>query len=78
MGLVQNSNFDPRKGSLLGIGNTWWFRDPHLRKARKLRVEFPGAIHHAMNHEDRREPIFQDDTDRERFLATLGAMTLNH
>lgn len=25
-----------------------------------------------MNRGDRREPIFQDDADRERFLATLG------
>ncbi|MBI4557404.1 MAG: transposase [Candidatus Hydrogenedentes bacterium] len=40
--------------------------------ARKLRVQYPGAIYHVMNRGDRREPIFQDDTDRERFLATLG------
>ena len=40
--------------------------------ARKLRVEYPGAIYHVMNRGDRREPIFQDDKDREFFLATLG------
>ncbi len=40
--------------------------------ARKLRVEYPGAIYHLMNRGDRREPIFRDDEDRERFLATLG------
>ena len=40
--------------------------------ARKLRVEYPGAIYHLMNRGDRREPIFQDDADRERFLQTLG------
>ena len=40
--------------------------------ARKLRVEYPGAIYHVMNRGDRREPIFQDDEDRQRFLATLG------
>ncbi len=40
--------------------------------ARKLRVEYPGAIYHVMNRGDRREPIFQDDQDRERFLETLG------
>jgi len=40
--------------------------------ARKLRVEYPGAIYHVMNRGDRREPIFKDDADRERFLATLG------
>jgi len=40
--------------------------------ARKLRVEYPGAIYHAMNRGDRREEIFKDDKDRERFLETLG------
>src|SRR5262245_3799097 len=40
--------------------------------ARKLRVEYPGAIYHVMNRGDRRDTIFQDDTDRQRFLETLG------
>jgi REP element-mobilizing transposase RayT len=40
--------------------------------ARKLRVEYPGAIYHVMNRGDRREPIFKDDVDRYRFIATLG------
>jgi REP element-mobilizing transposase RayT len=40
--------------------------------ARKLRVEYAGAIYHVMNRGDRREPIFRDDEDRKRFLATLG------
>ena len=40
--------------------------------ARKLRVEYPGAIYHLMNRGDRREPIFGDDEDRQRFLDTLG------
>ena len=40
--------------------------------ARKLRLEYPGAIYHVMNRGDRREPIFQDDRDRTRFLETLG------
>ena len=39
---------------------------------RKLRIEYPGAIYHVINRGDRREDIFKDDTDRERFLATLG------
>jgi len=39
--------------------------------ARKLRVEYPGAIYHVMNRGDRREPIFRDDADRKRFLETL-------
>ena len=40
--------------------------------ARKLRVQYPGAIYHAMNRGDRREPIFSDDDDRQLYLATLG------
>jgi len=40
--------------------------------ARKLRVQYPGAIYHVMNRGDRREPIFNDDADRETFLKTLG------
>jgi REP element-mobilizing transposase RayT len=40
--------------------------------ARKLRIEYPGAIYHVMNRGDRQEPIFIDETDRERFLHTLG------
>lgn len=44
--------------------------------ARKLRVEYPGAIYHVMNRGDRREPIFQDDADRHRFLETLGEICL--
>jgi len=40
--------------------------------ARKLRVEYPGAIYHVMNRGDRREVIFEDDQDRRGFLAALG------
>ncbi|HEV2331391.1 MAG TPA: transposase [Verrucomicrobiae bacterium] len=40
--------------------------------ARKLRIEYPGAIYHVMNRGDRREPIFKDDQDRRGFLAALG------
>jgi putative transposase len=39
---------------------------------RKLRLEYPGAIYHVMNRGDRREDIFKDDRDRQRFLSTLG------
>src|SRR5213082_1852069 len=39
--------------------------------ARKLRVQYPGAIYHLMNRGDRREEIFCDDYDRRRFLETL-------
>ena len=44
--------------------------------ARKLRLQYPGAIYHVMNRGDRREPIFKDDTDRQRFLETLGETCL--
>lgn len=40
--------------------------------ARKLRIQFPGAIYHAMSRGDRREDIFRDDLDREAFLQTLA------
>lgn len=40
--------------------------------ARKLRIQYPGAIYHVMNRGDRREPIFNDDTDRHLFLKTLS------
>ena len=38
--------------------------------ARKLRIQYPGAIYHVMNRGDRREAIFADDADRERLLET--------
>jgi len=40
--------------------------------ARKLRIQYPGAIYHVMNRGDRREAIVRDDTDRESFVATLA------
>jgi putative transposase len=40
--------------------------------ARKLRVEYEGAIYHVMNRGDRRELIFLDEEDRQQFLTTLG------
>src|SRR5258706_15192985 len=39
--------------------------------ARKLRIQYPGAIYHVMNRGDRREAIFCDDSDRLLFLQTL-------
>src|SRR5580704_14900591 len=39
--------------------------------ARKLRIQYAGAIYHVMNRGDRREAIFADDADRQRFLETL-------
>ena len=40
--------------------------------ARKLRVEYEGAIYHLLNRGDRKESIFRDDSDRRLFLETLG------
>jgi putative transposase len=40
--------------------------------ARKLRIQYEGAIYHVMSRGDRREYIFFDDHDRELFLKTLG------
>src|ERR1051325_2561893 len=40
--------------------------------ARRLRVQYPGAIYHVMNRGDRREAIFRDDSDRQLFLRTLA------
>jgi putative transposase len=40
--------------------------------ARRLRVEFPGAIYHLLSRGDRREPIFYDDADRDNFVATMA------
>jgi putative transposase len=40
--------------------------------ARRLRVEYAGGIYHVMSRGDRREPIFRDDQDYQRFLETLG------
>ena len=39
---------------------------------RALRIEYPGAIYHVMNRGDRREPIFRDDLDHNKFLTTLA------
>ncbi|HEY2714054.1 MAG TPA: transposase [Chthoniobacterales bacterium] len=40
--------------------------------ARSVRIEFPGAIYHVMARGNRREHIFLDQEDRERFVQTLG------
>jgi REP element-mobilizing transposase RayT len=40
--------------------------------ARPLRIEFPGAIYHVTSRGDRREPIFEDDEDRDSFLTIVG------
>ena len=40
--------------------------------ARKLRMQYPGAIYHVMSRGDHLEVIFRDLQDREMFLATLS------
>ena len=40
--------------------------------ARKLRIEYAGAVYHVMNRGDRREAVFEDDRDRQRFLETVS------
>ena len=40
--------------------------------ARKLRLQYPGAVYHVMNRGNRREAIFLDEADRHVFLETLG------
>ncbi len=40
--------------------------------ARKLRVEYEGAIYHVMNRGDRREPIVHNQEDAQLFVKTLG------
>ncbi len=40
--------------------------------SRPIRIEFSGALYHVSSRGDRREAIYEDDTDRERFLSVLG------
>ena len=40
--------------------------------ARPIRIEFAGAFYHVTSRGDRREAIYEDDTDRFRFLEVLG------
>ncbi|MCZ4305723.1 transposase [Zoogloeaceae bacterium G21618-S1] len=39
---------------------------------RPIRIEFSGALYHVTSRGDRREAIYEDDADRESFLALLG------
>ncbi|MGH9437148.1 MAG: transposase [Terriglobia bacterium] len=40
--------------------------------ARPLRIEFNGALYHVTSRGDRREPIYEDDKDREMFFEVLA------
>src|SRR5713101_2156712 len=64
-------------GSVNSIDMTSWrWMAKVADVARKLRVEYAGAIYHVMNRGDRREAIFKDSADRQRFLDTLGEACL--
>lgn len=39
--------------------------------ARSIRIEFSGALYHVTSRGDRRESIYEDDQDRERFLEIM-------
>jgi putative transposase len=39
--------------------------------ARKVRIQYPGAVYHIMSRGDHYEPIFLSDDDRNMFLDTL-------
>ena len=39
---------------------------------RPVRIEFEGALYHVTSRGDRREAIYEDDSDRVRFLEILG------
>ena len=40
--------------------------------ARPLRIEFSGALYHVTSRGDRREAIYEDDEDRQRFISVLS------
>ncbi len=42
--------------------------------ARPLRIEFAGALYHVTSRGNRREPIFNDDRDRESILCILAEL----
>ena len=43
--------------------------------ARKLRVEYEGAIYHVMNRGDRQKLIYLDSEDAQKFVRTLGQVS---
>jgi REP element-mobilizing transposase RayT len=40
--------------------------------ARKLRIEYPGAVYHVMSRGNQGNLIYRSDADRKLFLDTLG------
>jgi REP element-mobilizing transposase RayT len=43
--------------------------------ARAIRIEFSGALYHVTTRGDRRETIFEDNTDREQFLDIFSQVS---
>jgi putative transposase len=43
---------------------------------RALRIQYPGAVYHVINRGDRRESIFRDDLDHQKFLTTLAEVCI--
>jgi REP element-mobilizing transposase RayT len=53
----------------LTTGRRFW----HSRAMpRQVRIEYPGAMYHAMSRGNRQQDIFLDDVDRQDFLKTLA------
>jgi putative transposase len=46
--------------------------------ARPLRIEFPGGLYHVTSRGDRREDIYLNDADRQRWLELLGEVCTRH
>ena len=46
--------------------------------ARPLRLELPGAVYHVTSRGDRREDIYLNDADRQRWLDLLGEVCVRH
>lgn len=44
---------------------------------RSIRIEFAGALYHVTSRGDRREPIHEDDADRECFVKVLSQVAKN-
>ena len=46
--------------------------------ARPLRLKLPGALYHVTSRGDRREDIYLNDADRQRWLDLLGEVCGRH
>ena len=55
--------------SFIEAGSRRWLKQAVM--ARKVRLQYPGAIDYVMNRGDHGEDLFQCDADRERFRSTL-------